>query len=531
MFKRLVSSLPFSPALIGQIGFYARRLRQEEATRRLGLIFTALAVVVQSFAVINPPEAQAVASPQNVIFEGVRSKSDFLRIYDSNVDSAGHRDIQQIFAQFGITRADISRSKEGTFNSRAFNLGVWSVGRNSYDAGTSYEQSHKIKGTNSTVFARKLWRFDKLPYTQQNGSTYKGLVGHRADGSWFAISFDCGNLAYTKLPPPPPKPEAACKGLAVLPLSRTKYRLTASANLKNGAKANRYDFTIKDTQGNQVASRNVVSSTTNVSTEFDISREGSYQAKVVVQTSIGAQSGGSCQQSFTVSPEPLCPLNPSLPESSTECKPCPSDSTIWYEDEACRPEFEASKSVKNITQNLSDANGSTAKPGDRLAYTLTVKNVGKDEGDYSLKENLSDVLEYADVLDVDGGLLEKADDGSTTGIIIWPEETLPPSGTLTKVITVQIKDSLPATPQNVGNPESYNCIMTNSIGSTTNVNVDCPPAKLVENTVKQLPSTGPGENMLFGGILLMVVTYFYMRSRLLNKEVRLVRREFANGAL
>jgi len=54
MFRKIVSNLAFSPALVGQLGFYAKRLRREEATRRVGLIFTALALVVQGFAVFTP---------------------------------------------------------------------------------------------------------------------------------------------------------------------------------------------------------------------------------------------------------------------------------------------------------------------------------------------------------------------------------------------------------------------------------------------------------------------------------------------
>jgi len=65
MFRKIVSNLTFSPALVGQLGFYAKRLRKEEATRRVGLIFTALALVVQGFAVFTPPESANAASGHN----------------------------------------------------------------------------------------------------------------------------------------------------------------------------------------------------------------------------------------------------------------------------------------------------------------------------------------------------------------------------------------------------------------------------------------------------------------------------------
>ena len=73
MFRKLVSNLAFSPALITQVGFYARRLRQEEITRRLTVLFVVLAVVVQSLAVFSPPESANASSEQDLIRGGVQN--------------------------------------------------------------------------------------------------------------------------------------------------------------------------------------------------------------------------------------------------------------------------------------------------------------------------------------------------------------------------------------------------------------------------------------------------------------------------
>ncbi len=79
MFRKLVSSLPFSPALVGQLGFYARRLSREQVSRRLGLIFTVLAIVVQSFALLSPPEPTYAASYTNeCIFNKGITQNDLL---------------------------------------------------------------------------------------------------------------------------------------------------------------------------------------------------------------------------------------------------------------------------------------------------------------------------------------------------------------------------------------------------------------------------------------------------------------------
>jgi hypothetical protein len=74
--------------------------------------------------------------------------------------------------------------------------------------------------------------------------------------------------------------------------------------------------------------------------------------------------------------------------------------------------------------------------------------------------------------------------------------------------------------------------MTNAFGNSVNINVACPVEKVVvEQTVTELPHTGPRENMIFAGILGAVVVYFWARSRQLGKEVRLIRRDVHAGAI
>ena len=72
MFKKIVSRISFSPALVAQLGFYAKRLRKERATRRLGLIFVALALVVQSMAVFQAPEPANAAHTSNMVEGGLK---------------------------------------------------------------------------------------------------------------------------------------------------------------------------------------------------------------------------------------------------------------------------------------------------------------------------------------------------------------------------------------------------------------------------------------------------------------------------
>jgi hypothetical protein len=534
MFRKIVSNLAFSPALVGQLGFYAKRLRKEEATRRIGLIFTALALVVQAFAVFTPPESANAANGNNVIYGGIRSKEEFLGIYDRNSDSAGHKDIQQIYTHFGITRQDIVNSTQTTFNSRDFGLTIKSVGRSTYEW---QRTPYSIPNTKDTVvYESLLYKFDSTSWTTVHGSSYPALVGKRAvDGQWFAIMMGCGNPAYIKLPPPPPQPAAACSGLTIAPMTRTRFTFNGAASVSNGATISSYTYTVKDSTGKVVDTRSVTSNQATNSLNYDFAKDGSYTVTLTVTTSVGAKTSASCQKPLTVSPEPRCPLNPDIVATNPDCKPCEDDSTIWYKDKNCKSEFELAKTIKNVSQLVDNANNTMVKNGDRLEYRLSVKNIGKTSGSYTLQDNLSDVLEYADLIDAGGGTLAKQDSNTPVekvGSITWPTLDIKPGETITKIVSVQVKSVIPATPVSVGNPESYNCKMVNNFaGNNTSVSVECPSPKAVEQVVAELPKTGATENMIFAGVTLAIVAYFYLRSRQVKKEIRLVRRDLNTGTI
>lgn len=530
MFRKIVSNLHFSPALVGQLGFYAKRLRKEEATRRIGLIFTALALVVQGFAVFTPPESANAANGNDIIYGGFKSKSQLLEIYDSNRDSAGHKDIQQIYSYYGITRQDIANASWTTFNSRDQNNAIQSIGRST----VSFESTaRKITDTSTTIYERQLSKFDTTEWSKSNGTTYQAIVGKRAiDGKWFAIIAACGNAAVVSLPP---APKAACSGLTVSPLTRNKFRFNAKSSVSSGATISSYTYTVKDGSGATVYTTTSSSSSATNSVEYTFAKDGSYTVNVAVLTSVGSKSGGDCTKPATVSPEPRCPLNPDLVATNPDCKPCEDNPDIWYKDENCRSEFELTKKISNTSQLITDANNTTVSAGDRLEYRLSARNVGSTTGTYTIEDSLADVLEYATLVDTGGGTLLQQDSNTPierVGTITWPAIEIAPGETITKIVSVQVKSPLPATPQNIGNPDSYDCKMVNTFaGNETVANINCPTAKVVEQVVSELPKTGPAENMLFAGVLLAVVAYFYARSRQEKKEVRLIRRDLNTSVI
>ncbi len=400
MFRKLVSNLSYSPALVGQLGFYAKRLKGEEATRRIGLIFIALSLVVQSLVVFQPSESANAASGNDFVNGGLgvgsaKSLDNFIKPYDANSSN-----LKDILNYFGITRQELTST---TF-------GSWKAGEKlswGFQSKFSYAQGEReVKITDSegdyktTIYGRP----NRL-FNGPNTSIY-GWYGHSSKIGWFAIMQVCGNLV-TDIVPPVPTP-----------------------------------------------------------------------------------------------PTPPTPQPP---------VPVPTPPVL-------------SKSAINTSQSSIDATKSTAQANDQIIYTINIENTGPVSQKVDLTENLRDTLEYSSLIDNGGGTFNKEDK-----TLSWPSITLDKGEKQSRVFAVRLLESIPATAQGQSEPTSYDCIMTNTFGNQIDIPVNCTTPKVVEQVVDQLPKTGPTENILFGGILLSIATFFYARTRQIKSEVRLLRRNINTG--
>jgi len=422
MFKKIISNLPFSPALVGQLAFYAKRLRKEEMTRKLGLIFIVLALIVQSLVVFQPSESANASSPSDMVSGGLglganRSINNFLSPYDSNT-----KNLRDVMNYVGITRSEIASAQFTSW--KVEDKLSWGFAPTfSYAQGErQYTITNSEKQQVTTIYSRPLsLRMDK-------NTDIWGWVGHSDKIGWFSIMQSCGNLV-TEITPPPPPP-----------------------------------------------------------------------AK--------------------------CIVNSELLASDENCKPCPGNSTLWIDDLSCIPNIVKTKKATNASQGFVDASSTTAKANDRISYTLTVENTGLSPTSVKLEEHLADVLEYSTLIDNGGGALEEK-----TGVLSWPNITLEPNAKQTRTIVIRVLAVIPATAQGTSNETSYDCTMTNTFGNSIDIPVDCPTPKIVEKLSSELPKTGPTENMIFMGIILSTITYFYARTRQVKKEIRLIRKDTSTGTI
>lgn len=218
MFKKLVSNLPYNPSLIHQVGFYADRLRAEKSVRRISFVFMALALVVQSFAVIAPPE-RSLGLSNNHILSNPQTKNDILAAYDNP-----NGDIKDIYTRFNLKRADIV-NLTNTPNVTVFSgdgQDWFTIGRTSlsnYPKVSDFYKRHEFQvqyrgqGTSKTsddafVYGRSLRAWDII---NKSGNYYKAWKGKSSTtGQTFWILQSCGNITWVgtwKDPEPEPDPD------------------------------------------------------------------------------------------------------------------------------------------------------------------------------------------------------------------------------------------------------------------------------------------------------------------------------------
>lgn len=393
MFRKLISNLSFSPALIAQVSFYAKRLRKEEVTRRTTIVFAVLTLIMQSLAVFSPPESANASSEQDLIRGGVQNIDDLLERFDKNTD-----DIKDIYTAAGLTREEILTAKPATINSKEALYSVSRYAQYSEQQGEisfSYDRSTGGKGLR---YSSPLRLADVNQNAQKNGTNYSAYIGNSSRLGWFAV-------------------------------------IKSSASLV--------------TKGAPSTITPIVASTT----------------------------------------------------------------------------FTESIIATNTTQNLV-ADDTTSKPFDRINYTITRQNTSDKTLVSTFSININDALQYATLIDAGGGSYN-----SQTKELSWPASRIASGDSERRTFVVQILADIPATPIGSGDAHSYDCTMTTSFGTTSNAPVECPPLKGLEGALVQLPTTTVLANVIFATLFLSVITFFYVRTRQLKNEIRLIRHNVNTGVI
>jgi hypothetical protein len=399
MFRKTITRLAYSPALAEELSVYARQLRREEVKRQIGLIFIALALVIQLFAISFPPESANAGSAPDFIEGGFSTLDEYLRYYDQNT-----HDIKDLFTSLGISRSDL-RAAHPTNLEASSGLLVWKTTSRGDGDDRTYTFL-KSDGTTKTMYYRPL----KLDTTssESNNTAY---TGSSPSAGWFAILKSSGDLV-TKVTP--------------------------------------------------------------------------------------SSSSGACPS------QAILPDNAPLPISLQDAK-------------RCSIKLVSTLSADNLATNT-PATFRSARASDRIVYTLTVKNNDDRTVLIPLNIGIADLLEYAQLMDKGGSSFNHE-----TKTLSWEDAILPPGTALTRSFIVRLLPTIPSTATGQNNPASYDCIMSSSFGETLHIPVTCPFPKAIERITSELPPTSVQTNLIFAVTLAIIATFFYIRSRQLRTELRLIR--------
>ncbi len=526
MFRKIVSQLSYSPALVGQLSFYAKRLKKEQTTRRLGLVFVALALVVQSLVVFQPPEPANAANPSDMIPGGLglgsnRSFAAFLGPYDRN-----ERHLKDIYNYFGITREEITATKFSSF--KVGNKISWGFENRASSKAVAITDSKGKQVT--TLYGRKL---NSLNPTNANIYSY---IGYSKKVGWFAIMQACGNLVTDiyPSPPPPPKPPTPPPAPAPAKISTSKTVVNVTQKnvdaTKTTARVND-KLTFKLSATNTGGTAKTVEFSDNLRDTLEFSRlidrgGGTFNTatNVLSWPAVNIAPKATVTKTFTVQ------MNSSLQTAQTNCKLVNTftNSTVTVPVGCTTPpaEIQLSKTAKNVSQGNVEASSVTAKEKDQITFTLTAQNKGGTAKEVTFSDMVGDTLEYSTIIDNGGGVYNEA-----TRTLSWPTISLKPGAKEIRTFTIQILAQIPATPVGMSDPSSYDCRIENVFGTDIIIDVTCPGPKVIEEIVPELPHTGPRENMIFAGVVLALVTFFYFRSKQLSTEVRLIRRDLNGGTI
>ncbi|QHN42462.1 hypothetical protein GII36_01170 [Candidatus Mycosynbacter amalyticus] len=195
MFRKLVAGLSYSPSLVGELSAYDRRLKREVFLRKLGLIAAVLAVGVQAFVLLYPPESANPTSENDLVYGGITAPSELLAAYDTNAQN-----LRDIYSSIGISRHDLASLHSQTIRS---DTSLYVVSRTplfgSQDGVSTYPYS-KAAGGQGIVYFTPLSLYDNDSFSRQHGSTYPALTAVSDTFGEFAVLTGSGNLVVHKLP-------------------------------------------------------------------------------------------------------------------------------------------------------------------------------------------------------------------------------------------------------------------------------------------------------------------------------------------
>ncbi len=181
-------------------------------------------------------------------------------------------------------------------------------------------------------------------------------------------------------------------------------------------------------------------------------------------------------------------------------------------------DYKSNTSNPNLIYSVSSTAKHNLEPGDIISYTLKIKNISDLPQKTNFEMNLSDVLEYADL--VDGADYKKSGDK-----IYWNQDTINANQSKSKIFAIKMKERFPTFKKQ---GTSFDCTIKVSFGNDLDYPVKCPVSKNIETFVNWLPKYSKNKTIILFAALFALSVYMTLRTNLLYKEIRYFNRHLGD---
>jgi uncharacterized repeat protein (TIGR01451 family) len=191
----------------------------------------------------------------------------------------------------------------------------------------------------------------------------------------------------------------------------------------------------------------------------------------------------------------------------------------------CASSLKLSLTALNASQGNVAASTVVAEPNDQIIYSISVQNTGHSPISIHPAIKLADILEYAELVDKNGGTIDN------TKNLSWPKIYINSGDSQTRNFTIRLLNNIPLTASGKYYYISYDCKMTSIFGNITSIPVACPAVKNIEEISSKLPSLSIKENLILTVPVVFITMLLYVRSRQIRREINQIRNDENAGVI
>ena len=516
MFTKLISNLPYSPSLVQDIGEYRSHIQQESKLRKLGLISISIAALLYGYTLFFGAEASLLSSPGSDIIQGGTVATSDNSTNQSLVEAISNSsDAQAAYDYYNISTDDILNASMITIESNENQYRITT--RQSIAQGAETCTLHE----GLSFCERSLNRtYEDFPQSIQV------LAGSRSETEsvldpWFGIIPESGNIITRST-------ESTSAELFV-------HRHSQSTPNEEGVGTFAVSLVSKEASPILNPTVDITLPDTVSLIDYqpkDMFTSATVEDNVVTLTSINALDGftdaSPAQIVFWVEylqPETLgnelcvdARFSSSTTNASNADQPC-----ISLTDEAETNAIPIQYTTVQLNDDDSSQTQTTkAQSGDSLEFNFHLSNESASSEENTISVGVADLLEYAEITELHGGSLDEE-----TSTVTWSNLDTSTSNELQQSFLATIRDPLPSTPVAATNPRSFNNKI--ELGYGNNISVELPSnfTKNVESVTAKLPHLSTAQGLSAAIFVLLTSSYFYARSRVIDKELTLIRDEFS----